>query len=71
MAILRKIVEFEEKFVCKYELNSKLANKQTFKLIITLNKIRGPEDALIEFVIKDKKNSEVVKKVQSRSFEAL
>jgi hypothetical protein len=47
MIILRKIVEFEKNFECLYQLNSKMQNKQPLKLIVTLNKIRGPSDTII------------------------
>ncbi len=49
---LRKELEFEKNYSCLYKINS-TDKSQSVKLVIVLNKIRGPDDAKVSVSVKN------------------
>lgn len=55
MIILRKVVEFEQKHSCIYELSSKEENNGKVSMIVTLLMLKSPMKAVIELKLKNSK----------------
>lgn len=66
--VLRKTIEFEEKFKCKYELSS----AEEASMIITFNQLQTPESTAINIVLSDLQSKTVLHSSQVRhKFEAV